>query len=324
MFRYDNIPEQPLRSVVVPPVREEELFVVRRLGEVAATELGAAEVYDYTFVPQALLQQVGAGDHAYVEIENPVAPELTRVRRHVLPSLLGNVADNLRREREVVLFEQGKGYHAEVRTADKLPREVREFALVWSRSQGHHPYAELREAVAVLLRRVGYDGVLQRSWHGSDQPWVHPNAAVAIDRDGSPVGYVAHLHPAAARGLGIPASTAIACIDVRALLAAGRAVTAYRPLPAFPALAVDVALLCPEATRVGDAVDFLHRLGRKLVRDVALFEVHRGQGVPPGSKSLNFTVALGADDRTLEDQDEARFLQKVREQAREIGAELRG
>ncbi len=324
MFRYDNIPEQPLRSIVVPPVREDELFLVRRCCEVAATDLGANEVYDYTFVADALLQHVGAQDQAYLRVTNPVAPEIARIRRHVLPSLLGNLGDNLRREREVVLFEQGKGYHPEVRDADGLPREVREFVFAWSRRDGVHPYGELREAVVTLLRRVGYDGDLARSWHGSDQPWVHPGAAVAIDRDGSPVGYVAHLHPGTARALGVPTTTAIACIDVRALLASGRSPRPYRQLPAFPVLPVDVALLVAEPTKVHDAAEFLRRVGKKLVRDVRLFEVYRGDGVPAGRKSLNFTVTLGADDRTLDDSDEGKFIQKVREQAGELGAELRG
>jgi phenylalanyl-tRNA synthetase beta chain len=324
MFRYDNIPEQPLQSVVVPPVREEELFAVRRLCEVAATDLGASEVYDYTFVPDALLAQVGAADQKYVRVRNPVAPEISRVRRHVLPSLLGNVADNLRRQPEVLLFEQGKGYHPEVRDQDGLPREVRELALVWSRRSGTHPFLELREAVSSLLLRVGYGADLVRSWHGSDQPWVHPNAAVALDRDGSPVGYAAHLHPACADRLGIPVTTAIACVDVRALLAAGRAREAFRPLPAFPALPVDVALVVAEGTKVADVADFLRRAGKKLVRDVRLFEVWRGPGLAEGHKSLNFTVTLGADDRTLDDGDESRYLAKVRETAAEIGATLRG
>lgn len=324
MFRYDNIPERPLQSVVTPPVREEELFVARRLGEVAAAELGAHEVYDYTFVPDAVLTAVGAEGHGYLRVQNPVAPETARIRRHVLPSLLANVAPNLRTEREVFLFEHGKGYHPEVRDHDGLPRELREFALVLSRQQGEHPYAELREAVATLLQRVGYEAELVRRWQGADQPWVHPGAAVAIDRDGSPVGYVAHLHPAAARGLALPATTAIACIDVRAMLRSGRTAARFAALPTFPQLPVDVALLVPDAVTVAEAAEFLRRAGKKLVRDVRLFEVYRGVGVPEGRKSLNFTVVLGADDRTLTDADEARYIGRVRDQAGEIGAELRG
>jgi phenylalanyl-tRNA synthetase beta chain len=57
---------------------------------------------------------------------------------------------------------------------------------------------------------------------------------------------------------------------------------------------------------------------------VRLFEVYRGTGMPEGKKSLNFTVVLGAPDRTLNEQDEASYIQAVRARAATIGAELRG
>ncbi|MBL8753996.1 MAG: phenylalanine--tRNA ligase subunit beta [Planctomycetes bacterium] len=324
MFRYDNIPERPLHGTVAPPLRNEELFLARRLTEVACLELGCSEVYNYSFVPDAVLAAAGAKDHAYVQVQNPVAPETTRIRRHVLPSLLSAVPQNLRTHAEVKLCEHGKGYHAEMRDEHKLPHEVRELAFVWSRRDGVHPFGELREAVGLLLQRVGFPGVMQRVWHGKDQPWVHPQRAVAIDRDGSPCGYVAHLHPGIARAMNLPVTTAIACLDVRALLANHRKIASYAPMPTFPQLPVDVALLVDEATQVATVVEFLRTTGRKLVKDVSLFEAYRGGKLPVGKKSLNFTVTLGADDRTLTDEDEGKFLGKVRENAGQIGAELRG
>ena len=87
---------------------------------------------------------------------------------------------------------------------------------------------------------------------------------------------------------------------------------------------MDVALLVDADAKVGDVAEFLRATGRKLTRSVELFEVYRGEHVPAGKKSLNFTVTLGADDRTLSDKDESKFLEKVRKNAEQIGAELRG
>lgn len=324
MFRYDNIPERPLHGTVAPPPRNEELFLARRLLEIACLELGCSEVYNYSFVPDAVLAAAGAADHAYVRVANPVAPETTRIRRHVLPSLLSSVPQNLRLHGEVKLCEHGKGYHAEMRDDHKLPHEVRELAFVWARRDGSHPFGELREAIGSMLERVGHPAVMTRLWHGKDQPWVHPSRAVAVDRDGSPCGYVAHLHPGVARAMELPANTAIACLDVRALFANGRKIARYQAVPTFPVLPVDVALLVDESVQVATVVEFLRTTGRKLVKGVQLFEVYRGERLPAGKKSLNFTVTLGAEDRTLTDEDESKFLGKVREQGATIGAELRG
>ncbi|HEX5054043.1 MAG TPA: phenylalanine--tRNA ligase subunit beta [Planctomycetota bacterium] len=324
MFRYDNIPERPLHGTIAPPPRNDELFLVRRLLEVGCLEHGFSEVYNYSFVQGSVLAGCAAAEHRYVQVQNPVAPEQARIRRHVLPSLLASLPGNLRHSAEVRLCEHGKGYHPEMSDEHGLPHEVRELAFVWSRRQGPHPYGEIREALAAMLLRLGYPAEMARIWHGKDQPWVHPSRAVAIDRDGSPVGYVAHLHPGVARSMDLPATTAIACLDVRALLANGRQIARYVPVPTFPLLPVDVALLVDEATPVARVAEFLRTVGRKLVRDVQLFEVYRGERLAAGKKSLNFTVTLGAEDRTLTDEDEGKYLGKVREQAASIGGELRG
>lgn len=138
------------------------------------------------------------------------------------------------------------------------------------------------------------------------------------------MGFVAHLHPGVARELNLPKNVAIACVDIRALLANGRMEPSYTPVPTHPELPVDVALMVDADVQAATVSDFLRQTGRKLIRNVELFEVYRGEHLPDGKKSLNFTVTLGADDRTLSDKDESKFLDKVRKNASQIDAELRG
>ena len=327
MFRYDNIEERPLRSVVAVPHREPEPWLCRGLCRLAATELGAHEVYDYSFVPDALLLACGAADHAYARVTNPVAPEATRMRRHVMPSLLGNLAANLRRETEVVLFEDGKGYHVERRDEHGLPHEVRELAFVWARKGGASPYADLRAGLESILTRVGYPVTAVRELDSS-APWNHPGRTARLERGGAGVGYVGLLHPQVAKALGLDAEVAIANLDVRALLASDPAAARYHPIPAYPSQPVDVALVVAAERRVAELTAFLRALGKDggedLVQDVRLFETYVGEGIPAGQKSLNFTVTLGSSTRTLTSKDEERYLGRLRARCGEIGAVLRG
>lgn len=324
MYRYDNIPEKPLTSIVTPPERHEELTMSRRAVEIAALAMGCSEVYNYSFVPDAVLAAAMLAELPHARVKNPVAPEMARIRRHVMPSLLQSLQLNLRSHAEVRLVEHGKGYQPEARDEHTLPHEVRELAFALARRDGPHPYAELRSGIEALLRRLSFQPVFGRLWTGKDQPFVHPGRTVAIEHDGTPVGYVGHLHPQALRNFELPDTTAIACIDLRALITTGHKPAKFTALPVFPRLPVDVALLVDDGIQVAAAQGFLQRLGKKLVQDVTLFEVYRGDGVPAGRKSLNFTVTLGADDRTLTAEDEAKYLAKVRAQAAEIGAEMRG
>lgn len=324
MFRYDNIPEQPLASVVTPPLRSEVLFVAREAVQVACTELGCTEAYNYTFTPDEVLQAAGSLGHDHLLVANPVAPEHARIRRHVLPSLLASARANARHEVEIRLVEHGKGYHPEHRDAHNLPREVRELAFVWSRRSGADPLGELREAVLVLLQRLAMPCEARARWCGTGQPWVHPGRAVAIERSGIVVGHVAALHPHAARAFALPATTAVCTLDLGLLTGTGRTTSVHRTLPVFPELPVDLALVVPETSQVADVAAFLREAGLGLVRAVDLFEVYRGKGVAEGSKSLNFTVTLGAADRTLTDGDEAGYIGAVRSRLADISGELRG
>ena len=324
MFRYDNIPAKPLVSVLSLPHREDSLYLAREVLRIGAAEIGCNEVYNYSFVPDSVLSAVGAADHEYATVSNPVAPEVSRIRRHVMPSTLSCVSMNLRASSEVRLMEHGKGYHPEITDGDGLPREVHEVAFVWSRSEGDHPYLRLRSHIESLLDRTGFPSELNELHGRGGLPWVHPGRTVSIVRGGPSVGFVGCLHPEAARELGLPETTAIATLDLGKLLESGRETRRFARSSKFPTQPVDVALLGDESVHVGAVAEFLAAAGKKIVRQVELFEVYRGEGLPAGKKSLNFTVTLGADDRTLDSKDEEKYLKKVRDRADEVGCELRG
>ncbi|MCC6671717.1 MAG: phenylalanine--tRNA ligase subunit beta [Planctomycetes bacterium] len=324
MHRFDNIPPVPLTGTVALAPREPELFLAQRALRVAAAELGCHEVYHYSFVPDALLAACRADGQEYLRVANPVAPEITRMRRHVLPSTLGAVAQNLRVQPEVRLMEHGKGYQPERRDAHGLPHEVRELGIVWARNAGAEPYPELRSRVLGLCARLGAPATAADLHPGGDLAWIHPGRTVALRRGERAFGYVGVLHPHVAANLGIPPTTAIATLDLRALLAAGVAEPRFVPIPRFPSQPVDVALLAPSGARAGDLARFLREVGDGMVRDVVLFEAYRGAGLPPGTKSLNFTVTLGAEDRTLTAADEEAYLMRVRQRCAGLGVTLRG
>jgi phenylalanyl-tRNA synthetase beta chain len=329
MWRYDEIPERPLVGAVAVPPREPELFLARELVKLAATEAGCHEVYNYTFVPDAVLAAVGSLEHPHARVRNPVAPDVTRIRRNVLPSTLASAVRNLRLLPEVRLVERGKGYLPERKGEHGLPHELHEIAFVWAildpdPERGNDPYLSLRGHVLSLLSRTGHPCAADSSHSDERTPWTSPSRTVALARAGRTCGYVGMLHPAVAGRLGLPDATAIATVELRALLASGRDESKFAPIPRFPEQPVDVAVLAPEALRVADVAAALRAAGGGLARRVELFEVYRGKGLPHGNKSLNFTVALGADDRTLTADDEARFLAAARARVHEIGGEVRG
>ena len=86
-----------------------------------------------------------------------------------------------------------------------------------------------------------------------------------------------------------------------------------QPLPKFPAVARDLALVCDESLTVGELESCITAAAGKLLRKINLFDIYRGVGIEPGKKSVAFSLELRADDRTLTDEDSVGVVNKVLE-----------
>ena len=98
----------------------------------------------------------------------------------------------------------------------------------------------------------------------------------------------------------------------------------YTPLPKFPAVTRDIAVVCDESVTVGALSDCIRRGAKGLLKEVTLFDIYRGKGVDKGKKSVAFNLVLRADDRSLTaaeaDEDVASVLALLET---ELGAILR-
>jgi phenylalanyl-tRNA synthetase beta chain len=174
-------------------------------------------------------------------------------------------------------------------------------------------------------------GLAKPRWtsEGERPSWAHPGKCLFLELPGAPhpAAVVAELEPGLAPALGLSgdldSEVALAEICLDALLAAERRGSAYRPLPRYPGIKVDVAVSVPESTRAGELVALVETAGKGQVVDVELFDLYRGKSIGEGRKSLAFHVLLQAEGRTLTDQDEQKFLQRFEKLVSDAGGELR-
>ena len=93
------------------------------------------------------------------------------------------------------------------------------------------------------------------------------------------------------------------CAELRfdALDAVKGGLPVYKPLPRFPAITRDIALLCDEGVSVGELTECIRAAEKNVLRNVRLFDVYTGKGIPQGKKSVAFSLTLRSDDSTLTD-----------------------
>jgi phenylalanyl-tRNA synthetase beta chain len=342
IHRYGNIPEAELVAPIAPPPRDagwKRRMLVRRVQDRLAGGARFHETMSYSFVGDDLLAKVGASGEPHVAVSNPVAEGFSRIRRSVMPSVLGTLAQNRRHRENVKLFEIGKGYLPEHPNARGEPHEVHECALVLASTPpakdarfDAHAFAQMRGVVEDLLRALKLEKV---AWSVDDgaPAWAHSGRALrgTIGKPGavasSPVVRLAALDPRVRRALGLvgelDSDVACALISIDALLDAPERAGGYAPIPKFPSVKVDVALAVKADAKSGDLVAAIEKSGKGLVHEVELFDVYTGDKLGADKKSLAYHVHLQSDQKTLGEAEVQKFLERLERELGQLGAELR-
>jgi phenylalanyl-tRNA synthetase beta chain len=142
--------------------------------------------------------------------------------------------------------------------------------------------------------------------------------------DGKELGVFGQIHPLVAQNYGVDTEFYCAELSFEALFEAQGPGAEYVPLPKFPAVTRDIAVVCDESITVGALEGCIRKSAKGLLKEVALFDIYRGAGVAPGKKSVAFNLVLRADDRSLtaqEADDEVAIVLKALEA--DFGASLR-
>ena len=192
----------------------------------------------------------------------------------------------------------------------------------------HDDTAKMRRILRTVfdaLAEKGYNPINQIvGYLLSEDPTYHPGRCAKVTVDGVDVGYIGQIHPIVASNYGMEMDVYAVEVSLTKLFDLQLPEATYVPLPKYPAVTRDLALLCDEAVTVGQAQEVIAKAGGKLLKDVQLFDIYRGTGVPEGKKSLAFSLVLRADDRTLTDTDSEGVISKVLTAVQEkLGATLR-
>ncbi|MBI3287525.1 MAG: phenylalanine--tRNA ligase subunit beta, partial [Chloroflexi bacterium] len=137
-------------------------------------------------------------------------------------------------------------------------------------------------------------------------------------------GVLGEVHPRVVEAFDLPAPwIASAELDLEALLEK-TLLDVYRLLPRYPAVVEDIAFLVDEEIPAARVEELIRQAGGELLEEVGLFDLYRGEPIPPGQKSLAYMLTYRASDRTLTDQAVAGVRQAIVDRLRrDLKATLR-
>lgn len=313
LYGYDQIPSTLPGGAGAVGGQEPPLPFLDRVRDVL-TALGLSEVLTYSFADPAWPDKLNlpADDprRAAVPLRNPLREDQSRLRTTLVPGLLEAAARNVsRRVTDVHVFEVGAVFAPRQLPLTELPDEPRRIGILmtgplpeqwWGGKPRVATFYEAKGVVEQLLERLG---VAARFEPGAE-PYLHPGRQAAVIAGGHTVGVVGEVHPEVAERFELDGRRVyVAELDADRLAQAESREVRFVPLPRYPAVQRDMALLVPKAVPAAAVVETIRRAGGQLVESVSLFDVYEGPQVEAGQRSLAFSIRLRHRDRTLTDEE---------------------
>ena len=301
LFGYNNIPTTTFRGAATEGGYTEAMKLENRSGSLCRS-LGYSEILTYSFVSPSIFDQIRLPEDSSLRnamrIQNPLGEDASIMRTVALPSMLAILARNNAYHNDAVkLYELAKVYLP--KPGQILPDEPKH--LVLGTYGEHEDFFKMKGEIEAFLR--GMNVPEARYTAEKHDPTFHPGRCARVSVGGVDLGCFGQIHPLVARSYGIDGEIFAAELNFTALLSLQLPEKTYTPLPKYPAVTRDIAVVCDEAVTVAALSDCIRAAGGKLLRSVELFDIYRGKGIASGSKSAAFRLTLRADDRTLTDAD---------------------
>ena len=284
--------------------------------------MGYDEIITYSFISPTDYDHIALADNSplrdSLKILNPLGEDRSIMRTTMLPNMLSVLSRNDHyKNANARLYELGKTYF---RRDDGLADEPK--MLMLGAYGKDMDFFTMKGAVQTLLTSLRIDGATYEAV--TDNPSYHPGRCAKVLLGETVLGIFGQIHPAVAQNYDADTPLYAAELYFEALYANKGAEPLYQPLPKYPSVERDLAVICAEAITVGALEACITKSAGKLLRSVELFDIYRGASIEGGKKSVAFNLQLRADDRTLTGADTDAVMQRIISALEaELGAVLR-
>ncbi|WP_304406363.1 phenylalanine--tRNA ligase subunit beta [uncultured Clostridium sp.] len=322
IYGYDKIPTTIFKvSTEREPKYKNELLTDKVIEIMVAS--GVNQSISYSFVSPKVFDKVNIPVDSelrnVVKIKNPLGEDYSIMRTTTLPSIMESLGRNYSRNNDYVrLFEIGRIYLPN-EDEKQLPTEKNVLTIG---IYGDCDYLDLKGIVENIIDGLGISKA--KYVRESENPSYHPGKTAALMVRNKKVGVFGEVHPDVTENYGINVNCYVAELDLDSLFEASTTVKSYKPLPKFPAVTRDIALLCDDSILVAEIEETIRKAGGNLVEKVQLFDIYKGAQIPEGKKSIAYAIAYRDEKKTLEDKDISKVHDKIlKALEHKLGAVLR-
>jgi phenylalanyl-tRNA synthetase beta chain len=313
VYGYDRIPP------TLPGRRHERWTslapsVDRRLDTAREVMAGAGftETWNPALVSGRKLEALRVSAYA-MRVSNALSDDMDTLRTSLLPSLVDVVALNRDRGRdEVRVYEIASAFLARVGEKNSQPEEPLRLGAVATAGNtgdsGREAFYALKSVLAACLESLSAPSC---TYQRGAAELFHPGRCAAVILEGRQLGYLGELHPTVAATLKVEGRLVAFEIDLEPVLAASRTPRA-QPLPRFPAVQRDLAVVAEEHVAAGSLLAAIKEAAGDLLENAHAFDEYHGAQVPEGHKSIGFTLTFRSPERTLTDAEVDKVMTEIK------------
>lgn len=301
MYGFENIASQPLSGNVRvgrKSLKREAEDEIKRI----ACGMGLYEITTYSFISPKSYNNICASEggeiRKYVELLNPLGEDFSSMRTTLMTNMMDVLQRNsFRGVEEAKLFEVGNIFIPLQIPVEEKPLEKSKLCIGM---YGKYDFYDMKGIVEGILSRFGISAVLKPV---KDNPTFHPGRTAGLYINGEFAGIYGEVSPKVTGNYGLNQSVYIAEIDVEKIVENKNTEWKYAPLPKYPAMVRDIAIIVKEDVLAGDIADAIKSVNPYIIESVKLFDVYKGEHIEKGFKSTAFSVTYRNKERTLKDKE---------------------
>lgn len=266
-----------------------------------------------------------------VPIMNPLTDENPLLRTNLVGSILENAARNFSRKNEDVrLFEIAPVFFPKNLPVTEQPNEIQKLVGLimgrrnpksWSQDSAEVDFYDAKGIVEELFAGLS---ISKYSVEVGEHYALHPGKTAIFKKGKEILATVGEVHPAVAENFGIGKKVFIFEADVATLLRYTAKKFSFEPLPKYPSISRDLAILVDKDVAAGEVEKVISKSAGKFFKEVNLFDVYTGERISADKKSLAFAIKFQSNERTLKDEEADEAFKNILSQVKKVfGAELR-
>ena len=288
---------------------------------------GYSEVCTYAFINQKDLEKcnISSDNELFntIKIKNKLSEDYTMMRTTTLPSMMQTIATNFaKKNKDVNLFEIARVYNDEKHNIEKgeIPEEPTILSIaLYGENEDFYTLKAIIENVLEVANLKRYE--IERE---TQDETMHPGRTANIMIGKDTIATFGEVHPIVCQNYGVKTKVYYAKINIDKLVRYSREDKKYVPVPKYPAVERDIALIVDEEVEVGKIEKVIIKKCKKILEDIKLFDIYRNEKIGENKKSIAFALTFRAQDKTLTDEEINGAMDTIiSDLSKELNAELR-